>query len=328
MIVRSGNLPRSADQVDAMLVWMNDEAMVPGKTYLIKHCTQTLPATIDTLRYQVDVNTLHRAPAPTLGLNEIGRVSVSLSGTIHFDPYRRNRWTGAFIVIDRITNATLAAGMILDTSGTGDKKSVWEEEESIRGTTAGDVSAVSHEERAARFGQQPVTVLLTGLTASGKTTIGQAVERRLFDAGRAVKLIDGAQVRRGLSLDLGYSAEDRSENLRRSAHLAETLNEAGLICLASFVAPSEDVRQKVAQLIGSERFLVVHVATPVEVCRGWDEKGQYAKADAGELLNFPGVTGPYETPVSPDLVVNAAEQSIDDCAEAVIQLLKEKQFIR
>jgi len=328
MIVRSGNLPRSADQVDAMLVWMNDEAMVPGKTYLIKHCTQTLPATIDTLKYQVDVNTLHRAPAPTLELNEIGRVSVSLSGTIHFDPYRRNRWTGGFIVIDRITNATLAAGMILDTSGTGDKKSVWEEEESIRGTTAGDVSAVSHEERAARFGQQPVTVLLTGLTASGKTTIGQAVERRLFDAGRAVKLIDGAQVRRGLSLDLGYSAEDRSENLRRSAHLAETLNEAGLICLASFVAPSEDVRQKVAQLIGSERFLVVHVATPVEVCRGWDEKGQYAKADAGELLNFPGITGPYETPVSPDLVVNAAEQSIDDCAEAVIQLLKEKQFIR
>jgi bifunctional enzyme CysN/CysC len=328
MIVRSGNLPRSADQIDAMLVWMNADAMVPGKTYLIKHCTQTLPATIDTLKYQVDVNTLHRAPSPTLGLNEIGRVSVSLSGTIHFDPYRRNRWTGAFIVIDRITNATLAAGMILDTSGTGEKKSVWEEEESVRGATGVDVSAVSHEERSARFGQQPVTVLLTGLTASGKTTIGQAVERRLFDAGRAVKLIDGAQVRRGLSLDLGYSAEDRSENLRRSAHLAETLNEAGLICLASFVAPSEDVRQKVAQLIGSERFLVVHVATPVEVCRERDEKGQYAKADAGEFLNFPGVTGPYETPVSPDLVVNAAEQSIDDCAEAVIDLLKEKQFIR
>jgi len=329
MIVRSGNLPHTGDAIESMLVWMNDEPMVPGKTYLFKHTTQTVPGTIDTLKYRVDVNTLHRSPAPTLELNEIGRVSVSLSAPIHYDPYRRNRSTGAFIVIDRISNATVAAGMILDQAGDGRRAGAWDVEE--RADRSGDpnrVSEVSAEQRSARFGQQPVTVLLTGLTASGKTLIGQAVERKLFDQGRAVALIDGDRVRRGLSRDLGYTADDRSENLRRSAHLAHTLNEAGLICIASFVAPSEDVRQKAAKVIGDDRFLVVHVATPVDVCRTRDAKGQYAKADAGELPNFPGVTARYETPESPDLVVDASQQSVDESADAIIALLRTKGMIK
>ena len=327
MIVRSGNLPRTGDGIDAMLVWMNPDRMVPGKTYLIKHTTQTVPGTIETLKYRVDVNSLHREPAPTLELNEIGRVRLSLSAPIHFDSYRRNRFTGAFIVIDRITNATVAAGMILDLESVG-KKSVWEEEESRRGEEGAEPSAVSPEERASRFGQQPATVLFTGLTGSGKTTIAQAVERRLFDEGRAVALIDGERVRQGLSLDLGYTAEDRSENLRRSGHLAHTLNEAGLICLASLVAPSEAVREKVARLIGPERFFVVHVATPLEVCRQRDTKGQYRQADAGELPNFPGVTATYEPPESPALVLDASRQSVDEAAGLVIELLREKGVIR
>ena len=327
MIVRPGNLPRSRDQIEAMLVWMDGESMVPGKTYLFKHTSQTQPGTIDTLKYRVDVNTLHRSPAPQLELNEIGRVGITLNAPIHFDAYRRNRSTGAFIVIDRITNATVAAGMILDKSGDGSPKSVWDDEATAEGGDE-DVSTVSAEERAARFGQQPATVLLTGLTGSGKTAIGHAVERKLFDRGRAVAMIDGEHVRRGLSRDLGYTAEDRSENLRRSGHLAHTLNDAGLICIASFVAPSEDVRQKVGHLIGEDRFLVVHVATPVEVCRERDTKGQYEKADAGELRNFPGVTANYEAPASPDLVLNGAEQSIDDCADAVIELLQTKSIIK
>ena len=328
MIVRSGNLPRTSDRIDAMLVWMNQDAMVPGKTYLVKQTTQTVPCTIETLKYRVDVNSLHRELAPTLELNEIGRVKLSLSSPIHFDSYRRNRSTGAFIVIDRISNATVAAGMILDLETAGDKKSVWEEEESTRDVPGKEVSAVSAEERAARFGQRSVTVLFTGLTGSGKTAIGQTVERRLFDEGRAVALIDGERVRRGLSLDLGYTADDRSENLRRSGHLAQILNDAGLICLASFVAPSDAVRQKVAKLIGEDRFLVVHVATPVEVCRERDKKGQYLRADAGELPNFPGVTAPYEPPESPDLILDAAKQSVDQAADAVIALLREKGIFR
>jgi bifunctional enzyme CysN/CysC len=329
MIVRSGNVPRSRDHFDAMLVWMNSDSMVPGKTYLIKHTTQTLPGIIDTLKYRVDVNTLHRTPAPQLEMNEIGRVSISLSAPIHYDAYRRNRGTGAFIVIDRITNATVAAGMILDKSGDASSVSVWDDDVAATETQdPNEVSTVAADEREARFGQKPATILLTGLTGSGKTAIGHAVERKLFDQGRAVAMIDGEGVRRGLSLDLGYSSKDRSENLRRSAHLADTLNDAGLICIASFVAPAEDVRNKVAKLIGKDRFLVVHVATPIDVCRQRDTKGQYAKADAGELLNFPGVTADYEAPQTPDLVINAAEQTIDQCADAVIGLLREKKVIK
>ncbi|MDF1843938.1 MAG: sulfate adenylyltransferase subunit CysN [Rubripirellula sp.] len=329
MIIKPGNQPKTRDQIDAMLVWMNGDSMVPGKTYLFKHTSQTLPGTIDTLMYKVDVNTLHRSPAPQLELNEIGRVSISLDAPIHFDAYRRNRSTGAFIVVDRISNATVAAGMILDKSGDSSAKTVWDEEaqddQSDQNVSA---VAVAGEERAARFGQQPATVLLTGLTGSGKTAIGHAVERMLFDQGRAVAMIDGETVRRGLSRDLGYTAEDRSENLRRSAHLAHTLNDAGLICIASFVSPEESVRQKVAKVIGEERFFVVHVATPVEVCRERDTKGQYAKADAGELRNFPGVTASYEAPVDPDLVIDAAEKTIEAAAEAVIELLKEKKVVK
>ncbi len=278
MIVRKGNLPRSADTFDAMLVWMNQDAMVPGKTYLFKHTTQTLPGTIETLSYRIDVNTLHRSPAPNLELNEIGRVRVSLNAPIHFDPYRTNRVTGAFVVIDRISNATVAAGMILDHSADSSRRAIWDDEQAAPGSDAAvEVSQVSSEERRARFGQKAVTVLLTGLTGSGKTAIGRAVERKLFEAGRAVAMIDGENLRRGLSSDLGYTVEDRSENLRRSAYLAHTLNEAGLICVASFVAPGEAIRQKVGTTIGPDRYLVVHVATPIEVCRERDTKGNTPK---------------------------------------------------
>ncbi|MEO1527011.1 MAG: sulfate adenylyltransferase subunit CysN [Planctomycetota bacterium] len=328
MIVRPGNVPKSRDSIEAMLVWMDESAMVPGKTYLFKHTTQTVPGTIDTLNYKVDVNTLHRSPAPELALNEIGRVGITLSAPIHFDAYRRNRASGAFIVIDRITNATVAAGMILDKSGDG-ARSVWDDDDAKASTgDAASVSAVSAEDRSARFGQKPATVLLTGLTGSGKTTIGVALERKLFDKGRAVSLIDGESVRRGLSRDLGFSANDRSENLRRSAHLAHRLNEAGLICIASFVAPSEEVRQKVAGVIGEDRFLVVHVATPIKVCRERDTKGQYAQADSGELINFPGVTADYQVPPNADITVDASTTSVDECCDAILDCLREKGFIK
>jgi bifunctional enzyme CysN/CysC len=328
MIVRSGNVPKSRDRIDAMMVWMNADAMQPGKTYLLKHTSQTIPGTIDTLRYRVDVNSLHRSPAPTLEMNEIGRVSISLTAPIHFDAYRRNRATGGFIVIDRITNATVAAGMILDKSGDDAKASIWDDEVAGEGVDANTISAVASDERAARFGQQPVTVLLTGLTGAGKSAIGLAVERKLFDVGRAVAVIDGEAMRKGLSRDLGFTAEDRSENLRRAAHLADAFCNAGLICIASFVAPSEDVRQRVKKLVGDNRFLTVHVSTPVEVCRNRDTKGQYAQADAGELRNFPGVTATYEAPASPDLSIDASTQSIDACADQVVELLRQKGIIR
>ena len=193
MMVRPGNLPQSRERIEAMLVWMSPEALVPGKTYLFKHTSQTVPGTIDTLKYRVDVNTLHRSPAPQLELNEIGRVSISLTAPIHFDAYRKNRNSGAFIIVDRISNATVASGMILDQTSDTEAKSVWDDEETSTDQQA-DLSAVSADERAARFGQKPATVLLTGLTASGKTVIGHAVERKLFEQGRAVAMIDRMSV--------------------------------------------------------------------------------------------------------------------------------------
>ncbi len=330
MIVKPGNVPATSDAVEAMLVWMSEEPMVPGKTYLVKHSAQLITGAVESLRYRIDVNTLRSSPSPQLNLNEIGRCRLSLNEPVCFDPYKNNRSTGALILIDRITNATVAAGMILDRSTSGKKLAAWEvdipAEEDARHD--GAFNEVTAGEREARYGQKPVTVLLTGITNSGKTTIAKAVERKLFDSGRAVTVLDGLQVRRGLSKDLGYSFEERSENLRRSAYLAHILNDAGLICIAAFVAPNATVRNKVAGVIGTERFLTVYVDAPVELCRERDPRGKYTEADAGKLAEFSGVTAPYEVPESPDLVIRSGELSVEECANAVIKLLKSKGFLR
>lgn len=330
MIVKPGNVPATSDTVEAMLVWMAEEPMVPGKTYIVKHSAQQITGSIESLRYRIDVNTLHSSPSPQLNLNEIGRCRLSLNEPICFDPYKSNRSTGAIILIDRITNATVAAAMILDRSAGGKKLAAWEEELAAEDDAkqAGDLSEVTAEEREARYGQKPATVLLTGLTSSGKTTIAKAIERKLFDSGRAVTVLDGQQVRRGLSKDLGFSFEERSENLRRSAYLANILNDAGIICIAAFVAPNATVRDKVAGVVGTDRFLTVHVDAPVELCRERDSSGQYADADAGKLKEFSGVTAPYEVPESPDLILKSGEKSVDECANAVIDLLTSKGFLR
>jgi len=313
-----------------MLVWMAEEPMVPGKTYMVKHSAQLITGSIESLRYRIDMNTLRSSPSPQLNLNEIGRCRLSLNEPICFDPYKSNRSTGAVILIDRITNATVAAAMILDRSASGKKLAAWEEEIAVEedAKQAGDLSGVTPEELEARYGQKPVTVLLTGLTSSGKTTVAKAIERKLFDSGRAVTVLDGQQVRRGLSKDLGFSFEERSENLRRSAYLAKILNDAGIICIAAFVAPNATVRNKVAGVVGTDRFLTVHVDAPIELCRERDTRGQYAAADAGKLTNFSGVTAPYEVPELPDVVLKTGEQSVDECANAVIELLASKGFLR
>jgi bifunctional enzyme CysN/CysC len=325
MIVRPGNVPRVDQKVEAMVVWMSEERMVPGKSYLFKQTSKVTPGTISTFRYQIDVNTLHRKDSPTLELNEIGRCQLSLSAPLAYDAYRRNRSTGAFIIIDRVTNATLGAGMILDRT-TGDQRHDHWEDEPATQSLHRERSNVSAGEREARFGQKPATVLLTGLAGAGKSTIAYALERRLFDSGRAVAVLDGQNMRLGISRDLGFSAEDRSENLRRSAEIAKLMNGAGMLCVCAFVAPSEEIRQKAAAVIGPDRFIVVHLKAPVEVCRRRDQEGLYGAADAGEIANFPGVSFEYEAPVQPDLVLPTDNMPVEECVEQIMRLLSQRGF--
>jgi bifunctional enzyme CysN/CysC len=326
MIVRPGNIPKSTNQFDATIVWLNADPLLPGKTYLFKHTSQTIPGQIDTLRYKVDVNTLHRSPAPDLQLNEIGRCSITLSQSVYFDAYKRNRSTGSFIIIDRLTNATVGAGMITERDA-AKTKAAWEANEQQTASSE-STTEVSQQERSARFGQSPATVLFTGLTGTGKSTIARAVERALFDAGRAVMVLDGEKMRSGVNQDLGYSVEDRSENLRRSGHIARIMNDAGLICLAAFVAPSESIRARVAELVGKERFLVVHLVADEAVRKARDIKGHYAKAEAGALPNFPGVSALYEAPQQADLVIDSGKQTVEDCVDQVLKLLVERGSIK
>jgi len=335
MIVRSGNVPRMSHRLDATIVWMDQEPMVPGTSYLLKHTSHLCTGMIESLRYRVDVNTLHRSPAPSLKLNEIGRCGVTLTEPWFFDGYRRNRVTGAFIIIDRITNSTVGAGMISDRDSAKPTGDHWESERfSLPGdpvddgsTAGGQVQPVTPEERAARFGQKPCTLLLTGLSGSGKTTVALGLERALFDRGRGVAVLDGQQIREGMNHDLGFSVADRSENLRRSAHLARFLNQAGLICVAAFVAPSQAIRDRAAQLIGLDQMLVVHVKADLAGCQLRDTRGHYAAAARGELSDFPGVSAPYEPPADPDLVLDMDQLNPDQAVSRLVELLEQRGFI-
>lgn len=323
MIVRPGNVPKMSNGFDATLVWMSSEAMVPGKTYLFKHTTQTVTGQIDSLKYRVDVNTLHRTPAPDLQLNEIGRCSVTLSQQLYFDAYRRNRFTGSFIIIDRINNTTVGAGMISDRDSAKAATAAWESTDAQVSNKQEQLSSVTDSERAARFGQKAVTVLFTGLTGTGKTTIARSVERALFDEGRAVTVLDGEQMRKGVNIDLGYTVEERSENLRRSAHVAKLFNDNGLICLAAFVAPNESVRERVAEVIGKDRFLTIHCTADEAIRKARDTKaaGRIEPAvDSNKAL--------YEIPEDPDMILNTGDLNVAECVSAVLELLKAKSFVR
>jgi bifunctional enzyme CysN/CysC len=324
-IVHTGNVPQVESKFDAMLVWMDEDPMVPGKQYLIKQCNKTSPGAIQTLRYRVDVNTLHRQESPTLALNEIGRCEIAVTQPFIFDGYRRNRGTGSFIVIDRLTNRTVAAGMIVDRTTAKEEGDHWDSEPAS--SLKESAGSVTSDERSARFGQKPCTILFTGLSGAGKSTTAFATERALFSLGRAVTVLDGENMRMGISKDLGFTADERSENLRRSSEVAKLMNDAGMICLCAFMAPREAVRQKAAEVVGSDRFLVVHLSAPIDVCRSRDKEGLYGSADAGEIANFPGVSSPYEAPEKADLVLDTDKIDTDECVQKVIALLKERNIL-
>jgi len=314
MIVHSDNLPASKTDFTATIVWMNEKALLPGKQYDFKHTTKNTSGVINLIQHKVDVNTLEASPTPTLELNEIGVCEVSLGEAIQFDDYKKNPGTGSFIIIDRLTNVTVGAGMISDDHKTGRHIST--------------VSAhVTTEERAARYGQKPVTVMFMGLSGSGKSTLAHALERRLFDMGRVSTVLDGKQMRLGISKDLPHDAEGRAENLRRSAYIARYLNESGLICCAAFVAPNLDSREHLISVIGEENCILIYLNPPLEVCKQRDPSGLYAAEENVPTGTVPGVSFDYPEPESPDLILPTHELDVEECIERVINVMKEQNVI-
>jgi len=312
MLVHADSRPRIADSFDAMLVWMGEEPMLPGKKYDIKRATSYVPASIASIAHKVDVNTLEKGAASSLQLNEIGEVKVSLDAPIALDGYAQNRTTGAFIVIDRLTNGTVGAGMIIA--------------EPIAQGSGGHHGALAHvstEERATRFGQQPATVLFTGLSGAGKSTLAYAVERKLFDMGRAVYVLDGQNLRHDLNKGLPQDRAGRTENWRRAANVARQFNEAGLLTLAAFVAPDAEGREQARVLIGTDRAITVYVQASPQACQQRDPQGLYAAG--GD--NIPGESFPYDVPVNADLVIDTESLTVEESAKQVIDLLRKRGAI-
>jgi bifunctional enzyme CysN/CysC len=326
MLVHPDALPHVSAQIEAMVVWMAERPFVPGKGYWIKQTTRIVNGEIAELRYGVDVNTLEKRPITQLALNEVGHVLLSLNQPIAYDPYKINAATGAFIIVDRTSNNTVGAGMILEPQDRGSAGDHWGQQSATRRLHARG-SQVRLSERETRFGQRAVTLLLTGLTGSGKSEIAYTLERRLFDMGRSATVLYGQNMRQGLSRDLGFTADDRSENLRRSAEVAKILNDAGLICLCAFVAPHEAVRQKARQVIGPDRFVEIYLSAPVEYCKKRDTSGAYELAEAGKLASFPGVSAVFEPPAEADLVLPTHEISVEEGVERVLGLLKQRSYI-
>ncbi len=325
MLVLPDNPPHLSNDIEAMIVWMAEQPLVPGRQYTLKLTTQQATAEVASFRYGVDVNTLEHRDITRLGLNEVGYVQLSLTQPLACDPYRSNAATGAFILIDRLSNNTVGAGMIVE-AGTGRTPGdAWSAEPALR--LKPRESLVTPAERQNRNGQVPATILLVGLTGSGKSRIAYALERRLWDLGRPVNVLYGQNMRQGLNRDLGFTADDRSENLRRSAEVAKLMNDAGLITIAAFVAPHKAIRDKAKQLIGLDRVLEVYCTAPIDVLRARDQSGAYRLADEGKISQMPGVSAAFEEPTNPDLLLHTDQISVEESVSQIVDLMKAKGFI-
>jgi bifunctional enzyme CysN/CysC len=304
--------PVAADQFAAKLVWMDEAALQPGRSYLLRVGGQQTPAQVTAIKHKIDVETLSERPARTLKLNEIGAVTLHATAPIAFDPYGQNRTTGAFILIDRATNATAGAGMI---------------DFALRRALNihHQAHAITKPARAAALGQTPRVLWFTGLSGSGKSTIADKVERALHAQGRHTMLLDGDNIRHGLNKDLGFTENDRVENIRRIGHVAELMTQAGLIVICSFISPYAAERALVREMLGEGEFLEIFVDTPLAECERRDPKGLYAKARAGLIKNFTGIDAPYEAPLAPELRIDGMALDADAAAEAVLALLAQAE---
>lgn len=297
-----------SDQLQVTLIWMQEEPLLPGRPYLIKIGTQLATATVTSLRHKVNVNTLDQVAARTLGLNEIAVCNLSIDRAITFDPYQEHRETGGFILIDRISNTTAAAGLVHFALRRADNIH-WQ------------ALDLNKETRAAQKGQTPCVLWFTGLSGAGKSTIANLLEKKLYAQGKHTYLLDGDNIRHGLSKDLGFTAADRVENIRRVAEVAKLMVDAGLIVLVAFISPFRSERALARSLFAPGEFLEIFVDTPVAEAERRDPKGLYKKARAKQLKNFTGIDSPYEPPESPELRLDTTTLSAEESAQQILQRL-------
>ncbi|MEA2898266.1 MAG: bifunctional enzyme CysN/CysC [Bradyrhizobium sp.] len=314
MLVGEASRPDVSDQFAAHVIWMSDQPLMPGRSYLGRIGTRTTAITVTGIKYKIDADTRAHLAAPTLGLNDIGVCNLATGTPVAFDPYRRNRKTGCFIIIDRSTNQTVGAGMI-DFGLRRGANLHWQP------------LLVGKTERASIKGQRAAIVWFTGLSGAGKSTIANIVEQRLHAIGHHTMMLDGDNVRHGLNRDLGFTEADRVENIRRAGEVARLMAEAGLIVLCSFISPYRAERIGVRNLVGDGEFIEVFVDTPIEECARRDAKGLYAKAKAGLIKNFTGFDAPYEAPVRPEVHLQTLHEKPDQAAQRVIKALVERKII-
>ncbi|TAL03242.1 MAG: sulfate adenylyltransferase subunit CysN [Rhodospirillaceae bacterium] len=308
VIAAAGSPPEVADQFESTIVWMSDDAMLPGRPYWLKLATQTVTATVQPPKYQLNVNTLEHMAAKTLGLNAIGVANFSTDKPLVFDTYENSHDLGGFILIDKISNATVAAGM-LHFALRRSQNVHWQ---------AIDVTREAH---AASKGQTPKVLWFTGLSGAGKSTIANLVEKKLYALGKHTFLLDGDNVRHGLNKDLGFTDADRVENIRRLGEVAKLMTDAGLIVLTAFISPFRAERRMVREMLRAGEFIEIHVDTPLAEAERRDVKGLYKKARAGELKNFTGINSPYEPPESPEVRIDTTKVSAEDAAELIVEKL-------
>ncbi|WP_076859422.1 sulfate adenylyltransferase subunit CysN [Bradyrhizobium mercantei] len=302
--------PEVSDQFAAHIIWMSDQKLMPGRSYLARIGTRTTPITVTGIKYRIDVNTGNHLAANTLGLNDIAFCNLATGAPVAFDPYDQNRKTGSFIMIDRLSNHTLGAGMIAFGLRRGTNIH-WQ------------ATLIGKSERATQKRQRPAIIWLTGLSASGKSTIANMVERALHAGGYHTMLLDGDNLRHGLNRDLGFTEADRVENIRRVGEVAKLMTDAGLIVLCSFISPYRAEREMVRGLVADGEFIEVFVDTPIEECARRDPKGLYAKAKAGTIKNFTGFDAPYEIPQSPEIHLRTIGQQPEQLAEQLLRTLAE-----
>ncbi|MGD9810764.1 MAG: sulfate adenylyltransferase subunit CysN [Sphingobium sp.] len=308
VIASSDNPPQAADQFEATLVWLNDEAMHVGRAYWLKLGTQTVSVTVQQPKYAINVNTMEHVAAKTLDLNAIGVAEIITDKAVVFEPYADNRTLGGFILIDKLTNATVAAGMV-HFSLRRAQNVHWQPTD------------VTRKDHAVMKNQTPKVLWFTGLSGAGKSTIANAVETRLNLMNRHTFLLDGDNVRHGLNKDLGFTEADRIENIRRVGEVAKLMVDAGLIVLTAFISPFRAEREMVRAMLPEGEFVEIFVDTPLAIAESRDVKGLYKKARSGELKNFTGIDSPYEEPIAPEIRVNTSEMTVEEAAEHIIRQL-------